>query len=379
MKISLLIVAVASLAVLVECARPRWFELEARQYSFEEYVSDFQKSYSSEKEYSLRKKLFETRLEAILAHNRDTTKTWKNGVNHLTDRTEEEFRSLLGYRKDIAFATANERQAKVPKHLPVAESVEALPTSVDWRTKGIISAVKDQGQCGSCWTFGTAESVESYWALATGQLVDLSEQQILDCTPNPNDCGGTGGCGGGVPEIAYAQIIKTGGLATEWTYPYTSYFGTPEQCKNHTVGFATLSSYNVLPSNVYMPVMTALANTGPLAVNVDASSWSAYEGGVFDGCNQANPDIDHVVQLVGYGTDPSFGDYWLVRNSWSPNWGEAGYIRLKRTSSEQTRCGQDVTPQDGTGCNGGPAQVTVCGTCAILYDVSYPVVASSKH
>ncbi len=81
--------------------------------------------------------------------------------------------------------------------------------------------------------------------------------------------------------------------------------------------------------------MTALATTGPLAVNVDASSWSGYESGVFDGCNQQNPDIDHVVQLVGYGTDPSQGDYWLVRNSWSPAWGEAGYIRLARTSNEQ--------------------------------------------
>jgi cathepsin L len=356
-------------------SRPRWFELKG--YSFDQYVSDFGKQYASASEYNARKKLFETRLQEIHSHNSDSTKTWKQGVNHLSDRTEEEFRRLLGYRKDIAYSMAAEREAKAQKNMQLLD-IDALPKSVDWRQKGIISAVKDQGDCGSCWSFGTAESVESYWALATGQLSDLSEQNILDCTPNPNDCGGTGGCGGGTPELAYAQIIKTGGLASEWTYPYISYFGSNFNCRNSTTPFARLASYNVLPSNTYVPVMNALATTGPLAVNVDASSWSSYETGVFDGCNQQNPDIDHVVQLVGYGTDPSQGDYYLVRNSWNPGWGEDGYIRLKRTSNEQTRCGTDVKPSDGTGCNGGPSQVTVCGTCAILYDVSYPIVQTNK-
>jgi len=106
---------------------------------------------------------------------------------------------------------------------------------------------------------------------------------------------------------------------------------------------------------------------------VDASAWGEYETGVFDGCNATNPDIDHVVQLVGYGTDDVYGDYWLVRNSWSPKWGELGYIRIARSSN--VTCGVDLRPQDGTGCNGGPSTVSVCGECAILYDVSYPVIA----
>lgn len=85
-----------------------------------------------------------------------------------------------------------------------------IPTSVDWRDKGIISAVKDQGQCGSCWTFGTSETIESYWMMETGEFTDLSEQQMLDCTPNPNHCGGTGGCQGGTAELIYEQLVKTG-------------------------------------------------------------------------------------------------------------------------------------------------------------------------
>jgi len=206
-------------------------------------------------------------------------------------------------------------------------------------------------------------------------LADLSEQQILDCTPNPDDCGGTGGCGGGTPELAYAQIIKSGGLASEWTYPYTSYFGSAFSCQSKSK-VAMLKGYTKLPSNEYEPIVNHLATVGPLAINVDASSWSAYESGVFNGCNQVNPDIDHVVQLVGYGTDTKLNmDYWLVRNSWSPSWGEDGYVRLYRTSSK--RCGWDTRPQDGTGCNGGPTEVNVCGTCGLWYDTSYPVVSVS--
>jgi len=217
--------------------------------------------------------------------------------------------------------------------------------------------------------------VESYWALATGQLTDLSEQQILDCTQNPNHCGGTGGCGGGTEELAYQWIMKTGGLASEWVYPYISYFGKDFGCSSNSsdfVSFAKISNYTVLPSNSYDPIFQHVATIGPLAVSVDASTWFAYESGVYNGCNQTHPELDHVVQLVGYGTDPKLGDYWLVRNSWSPTWGEKGYIRLYRTSEE--RCGIDLTPQDGNGCDNGPSQVKVCGTCGIWYDTSFPVV-----
>jgi len=259
--------------------------------------------------------------------------------------------------------------------LPANENVDTnLNANIDWREKFVITPVKDQGQCGSCWSFAAAETLESYWALSTGQLVSLSEQQILDCTPNPKKCGGTGGCGGATAELAYDRIKQMGGLATEWNYPYTSYYGSDYKCDpaKSASKFAKLTSYVNLPTNKLQPVITHLSTKGPLAVSVDASKWFLYESGVFDGCNQTNPDLDHAVQLVGMGTDSALGDYWLVRNSWSPSWGEKGYIRLRRTSS--LRCGVDLTPGDGDGCTNGPPTEYVCGTCGILYDALYPVV-----
>jgi cathepsin L len=252
-------------------------------------------------------------------------------------------------------------------------SAKALPVSVDWREKGIITSVKDQGECGSCWAFATADLTESYLAMSTGRLNDLSIQQITDCTPNPQHCGGTGGCGGATAELGWAQITKMGGLSSEWTYPYTSYFGTNHMCNQNQIEVvARVTKFVNLPVNEQAPVLNYIASYGPLAISVDASSWAHYETGVYNGCNQTNPDLDHAVMLVGYGTDSQYGDYWIVRNSWSPQWGEQGYIRLHRQNP--VTCGTDLNPSDGDGCTGGPPTVTVCGTCGILFDTLYPVV-----
>jgi len=253
--------------------------------------------------------------------------------------------------------------------------MEDLPSNIDWRDFNIISDVKDQGRCGSCWTFATAEATESEYAKVTGKLHVLSEQQILDCTPNPQHCGGTGGCGGGTAELAWAKIIQMGGLNTEWTYPYLSYFGSDFTCHfGQARAPVKVNNFVNLATNELDPIMNHIGAQGPLAVSVEAVPWATYETGVFDGCNQTNPDLDHAVQLVGYGTDSKLGDYWLVRNSWSPAWGEEGYIRLKRPSVVQ--CGIDTNPSDGDGCDGGPTTVKVCGTCGILFDGVYPVVSS---
>lgn len=290
----------------------------------------------------------------------------------MTDWTEAEFKRLLGYKKSIAATMPKSPLATEWNHPAVR--LEDLPQEVDWRDKGVVTPVKDQGRCGSCWTFATAETIESHWAIKTGQLPILSEQQILDCTPNPDQCGGTGGCAGGTAELAMARIVQMGGLSSEWTYPYMSYYGANASCHftAQTPPAAHIAGYQRLPTNVQLPLMQAVAELGPIAISVDASSWQKYEQGVFDGCNQTHPDIDHAVQLVGYGTDPVDGDYWLVRNSWSPAWGDKGYIKLKRSIS--ITCGVDLHPQDGTGCKDGPPTVVVCGTCGILYDNTFPIM-----
>jgi len=363
------VLLILSLLALINATR------DFSTYNFEAYVKEFGKSYSRT-EVMTRQQTFYENLKKIQAHNAQGL-SWRLGVNQFTDHTAKEMKMYLGLDKAQLHQEHLEWVQRQGSETFESSSFGAWPSSVDWRDKNIISPVKDQGRCGSCWTFGTTETIESYWALATGQLVSLSEQQILDCCPNPNNCGGTGGCGGGTAQIAMDKLIEMGGHTTEWMYPYISYFGNAQQCvyNSSTRPFAKLKGWKRLPPNKYEPVMEHLANKGPLIINVDASTWHMYEGGVFDGCNQTSPDVDHIVQLVGYGTDRHHGDYWLVRNSWSPAWGELGYIRLKRSSTPP--CGIDVKPGDGDGCNGGPPTVQVCGTCGVVYDSTYPEVDTS--
>jgi len=367
------VVVLLLLVGIVSAERTRWWQLKEGSYTFEKYATEFNKQYGDAQEYLQRKDIFERKLEKIMRHNEDKTKTWKEGVNQFTDRTPAEFQKIQGVRRaDVYRFTAQHDSYNYE-----AKKATSIPDSKDWRTSGVVSAVKDQGQCGSCWSFASSETIESHAALKTGDLAVLSEQQILGCTSNPNDCGGTGGCSGGTVEVAYASIINvTFGISSEWTYPYMSYWGTNYPCKfskSTTPVAVQLSNYTKLPSNQYSPLLNAVATVGPIAISVDASSWSDYESGVYNGCNQTNPTIDHAVQLVGYGND-SDTDYWLVRNSWAPSWGEHGYIRIYRTSTVQ--CGTDLNPAEGDGCNGGPPTVKVCGTCGILYDSVYPIIST---
>ena len=159
---------------------------------------------------------------------------------------------------------------------------------------------------------------------------------------------------------------------------YGAYYGASSNCSSLPAGpaKASISDYVFLPSNDYTSLMNAIATVGPVAISVDASTWSSYHSGIYNGCNQKNPDIDHAVVLVGYGEEAG-EKYWLVRNSWSPSWGEKGYIRVKRADNEDELCGSDVTPQNGIACAGDTAPETVCGTCGIIFDSAYPIGAKA--
>lgn len=365
----LLIFALLGLSVL-EAKKPKWHELEG--YTFERYVKDFGRKYTDE-EFDQRKVLFEKNLEKIRSHNQGKS-SYKMGVNHFTDRTIEERKRLNGARPhamhQVKESLLKKDYVKVHK-----TSGAPLPESVDWRlvSPSVLSAVKDQGDCGSCWAHGSTENIETYFAIATGQMFALSQQEITACAPNPDQCGGTGGCQGSIAELAF-EYVKNHGIAQEWSNPYTAFYGTTGNCSNSTAPVVWLDGYVKLPANDQHAVMDAIAHTGPLSVNVDASEWFMYESGVYDGCHYKNNiTIDHVVQLVGYGTDAGLGkDYWLVRNSWNPTYGENGYIRVLRTPTAS--CGWDVDPQQGTACAGSPPQLWVCGECGIVFDTSYPIV-----
>jgi cathepsin L len=287
------------------------------------------------------------------------------GVNRFTDMFENELKQRFGYDKIRAFA---ERSRAVVRGIANDyEIMENCPQSVDWRTEGILTPVKDQGHCGSCWTFASTEAIEAHLAISTGVLVELSEQNLVECVQNPNQCGGSGGCKGATAELAFDYVQKNG-IASEWNYPYSSgVAGISGNCSKTYTPFAKIGGFQALGTNNLADLMKAIV-IGPVAVSVDASAWSKYETGVFNGCNQSNPDINHLVLLVGYDDQA-----WIIRNSWGPTWGDHGYIRIQRDFPGQVNCGVDLSPLDGSGCKGGPANVTTCGTCGILYDNAYPL------
>jgi len=275
-------------------------------------------------------------------------------------------KAYFGYDKAGARMRASTTPiAKIPE-VPL----ESLPDSVDWRTKGIVSPVKNQGGCGSCWAFAGVEAIETSIAQETGKILALSCQNVVSCALNPHHCGGTGGCGGATADIAYGYVADRG-IASEAAYPYRAQTGV---CNEAIAKTAKIKGFVKIPENNYTQLVTALANVAPLAVNVDANAWSSYSSGVFTGCQFRDIDINHVVQVVGYGTDAARAkDYWIVRNSWGTVWGEKGYIRIEKHSDgdHSKWCGPDTRPQDGTGCDGGPSVVTACGSCGMWYDASY--------
>jgi len=358
---SLLVVVVV---VLLVHSAPRWHEL-SESYSFEQYLADFGKEYGCPRESAQRRQIFEENLGKILSHNSDVSQTWKMGVNAFTDMTRSEINAFKGYDK----VRAHQERANLVTEL--SWSLGTLPSSIDWRDKNIMTAVKDQGNCGSCWAFASTECIESHLALQTGILQELSPENLVACVVNSQQCGGTGGCSGATSELAFAYVQQNG-IASEWTYPYTSYAGVTPNCSVSTPA-AKISGFQKLGTNSYSDLMNAIATVGPIAVSVDAGAWDSYETGIFNSCNQTHPDIDHAVLLVGYGDG-----YWTIRNSWGPTWGEKGYIRINR-SNPDTSCGVDLTPAHGSGCPGGPSTVQVCGTCGILYDNAYPTGASLSH
>lgn len=370
--------------VAVAAARQTpWHKLNDN-YSFEDYEREFSRSYAPS-ERKARQHHFEQRLVSILEHNAGSH-SWRKGVNQFTDRFPDELAQSNGLDKSLLHHSKFKKSAK--KSAPTAYKfldVKDLPSKMDWRDRGVITPVKNQGSCGSCWAFASTETAESHWALHTGDLQELSEQFILDCVGNPDKCGGTGGCFGGIAELAYDGLTKLGGMPSEWSYPYISGRDLPGKChglplkkaRSHTGAVsaaAIITGHVSMATNNYTEVMNGIANIGPMAVSVDATAWRDYESGVFDGGNMTSPDLDHLVQMVGYGTD-SDGDYWLIRNSWTPLWGEHGYMKLARFGDAGDEpCGLDVTPLDGNGCEGGPPEVTVCGQSGVLYDAVYPTV-----
>jgi C1A family cysteine protease len=207
--------------------------------------------------------------------------------------------------------------------------------SVDWRTKGAVTPVKNQGQCGSCWSFSSTGNMEGQWFLTNNQLVGLSEEELCQCSNNGNE-----GCNGGLMDLAFEWVVSNGGLNTEAAYPYTSGDGITGECNEakKRVHVAQLTGHTDLPSDETQMGNWVYTN-GPLSIAVDASSgWQSYTGGIMRNCY--GTQLDHGVLVVGFD-DAHSPPYWIVKNSWAASWGENGYIRLEKGTNQ---CGLNQDP-----------------------------------
>jgi C1A family cysteine protease len=293
---------------------------------FLSFVNTYHKDYSTYEEFMDRFTIFKTNLQKIQEHNLDTTKSFKLEVNKFSDLTTSEFKQMY---------TGLENLGK--DCVPFVPDNTSLPSAVDWRNKSVVNQVKDQGQCGSCWAFATVANAESIWAIDTGVLFDLSEQEVVDCSRWNR------GCNGGNPDTSFKYMIQHG-LTQSKDYPYTSGNTHLEnKCQPYTSVVSFSTCYDITPNDQL--ALTHAVNLNPVVIAVEADTYfQSYSSGIITSID-CGTNLDHAVEIVGYGTDQGI-DYWLIRNSWGEDWGEGGYVRVLRTNSTQDMgiCGVAAQP-----------------------------------
>jgi cathepsin L len=333
------VVAVAFLIALAGVSA-HFFSNEEYENMFVKFMQTHEKSYDAE-EFFHRFNIFKANVNKIHQHNLGDH-TFTMAMNSFGDLTAEEFISThTGYKGEIR------SEATVRHHHHASRDTQS---AMDWRSHpGVVSHIKDQGQCGSCWAFSATGSTEGAWGIKNNlkTAISLSEQQLMDCSTSF----GNEGCQGGLMDQAFQYIVQSN-ITTEKAYPYTAKDGTSCKAAGKPFG-ASISSYTDVNPNDDAALYAAL-QVGPvsIAIEADQESFQFYSSGILTGVCGAN--LDHGVLVVAWGVDTKLNStsYWTIKNSWGASWGEKGYIRLV----------DDPTLNQGA------------GQCGMLSVPSYPVI-----
>jgi len=321
----------------------------AARPSFDEYLKQFGKSYSAA-EYADRKASYEKRLTEIVKHNSQLGVLWSQGVNKFTDG---------GLRKPASWSR-QKPTAPLSNDTQSQSHGVPVPWMVDWRTHQppVLTPPLDQGDCGICWAISATKALESHLAITTAELLTLSTQAVADCAADGNtehNCS----YGGAVGDAFH--LASREGVPLAKHYPRLN---TGAPCKLGTKGAKPaigVKGFGKIHNDAHA-MMHVLATRGPVSIGVDSSRWDPYQGGIFDGCSKSSVSVDHEVLLVGYGEEHGI-KFWIAQNSWGTDWGEEGFIRLRRYDNEP--CTNDAADQN----------FTDCGECGLLAEGTYPIGA----